>query len=443
MDEAYYAGFSRRILHGDLLVTGGMDCDKPPLQFYFGALGLALFGNSESAIRIVACAVSATECALLVWAMLPVAGSAAAVGAGLMLAAAPLHRAYGASGLTDAPFSLALALSCALALRKKSLASAVAMGAAIWSKQTALFFLPVPLVLLLATGESFRALRRWIGVTASVGGALFVWSLIFQHPRLGFIVLEHSGQSEVGIHWAGWGGRLREWVLFGKEILVWPGLLASLGAIGLLVSAALAFQKRIPKAWALVPLIPVYGLLVFSLMGMRMYDRYFMPLTWPLAAVPALAAAAAAPESKVGRSARWAVLALGLAAWVQARTYGFSQENQGAAGATSDGMHAVLEDLDRLSPRGGAVLSDEGGVFWLGSWYLPRTWACWDGASDENVRRLLKDDPIRPVYWLGREPHAPSNTWAWKLAVRERDPRGGGDWIALQVQGATQSGGQP
>ena len=40
MYEALYASFSRRILHGDLLLTSGLRNDKPPLQMYLGALGL-------------------------------------------------------------------------------------------------------------------------------------------------------------------------------------------------------------------------------------------------------------------------------------------------------------------------------------------------------------------------------------------------------------------
>jgi 4-amino-4-deoxy-L-arabinose transferase-like glycosyltransferase len=440
MDEAYYAGFSRGILHGDVLVTRGALCDKPPFQFYCGALGMALFGVSDNSVRIIDCAMSAAECAVLVWALLPLAGSAAALGASLLLATAPLHRAYGASGLTDVPFSLALSLSCILALRGRANASAVAMGIALWSKQTAFFFLPLPFLFLAVAGGQPRALKRWAAITAFGGGALFAWSFLFQHPRLGFIVLERAGQSEVGPHLNGWGGRISVWIELGREILVWPGLFPVLAFLGLLVSVALAIQNRIAKAWALIPLIPAYGLLVYSLMGMRLFDRYFTPLTWALAAIPALGAAATAPKSWIGRCARWAVLALGMAAWLQSRTYAFSPENQGAPGQTSEGIHSVLGDLRRLSPDGGAALSDEGGLFWLGSWYLPAAWSCWDGATDSNFCRLFQDKPTRPIYWVGREPHVPPAGWRWTPAVREKDPRGGGDWVALRVIGTRACG---
>ncbi len=189
MDEACIAGWSRRILHGDLLLTGGMRNDKPPLQMYLGALGLALFGESESAIRIVNAAVSALECGVLAWALVPVTGAGAALGAGWLLAVSPLHRGYGASGIMDGPLSFFMLLSFVLAARGRGAWSGLAWGLAFCSKQTALFLLPWPWVALLAASPSWRsALREWSLGAAVACVPLLLWELIFAHPRLGAFV---------------------------------------------------------------------------------------------------------------------------------------------------------------------------------------------------------------------------------------------------------------
>src|SRR5258708_26303961 len=106
MDEALYAGFSSRILHGDLLLTGGLNNDKPPLQPYLGAVGMALFGDNESAARIMDCLLSAAECAVLCWFLWPLAGALLALAAGLLVSGAPLAMGYRASALMDTPMSL-------------------------------------------------------------------------------------------------------------------------------------------------------------------------------------------------------------------------------------------------------------------------------------------------------------------------------------------------
>ena len=169
MDEALYAGFSRRILHGDLLLTGGLNNDKPPLQFYLGSLSMLLFGQSEPALRLLNAAASAATCGLVTYWLLPLAGGAGAVLGGVLLATAPLDANFGAAVLMDGPLALLLFVSFVMAARGKAEFAGLAWGLACAAKQTAFFALPLPL---LALALSPPRTGRWTGWSVGAAAAL-------------------------------------------------------------------------------------------------------------------------------------------------------------------------------------------------------------------------------------------------------------------------------
>lgn len=377
MDEALYATFSRRILHGDLLLTGGLNNDKPPFQFYLGALGLGLFGESESSIRWMNALCSALECGLLAWALVPVAGVAAALGAGFLLAASPLHRSYGATAIMDGPFSLFFFASFMLAARGRAWASGLAWGLALTCKQTALFFLPLPiLAVLLRSDLRGRDLRAWAqGALWPVLG-LGLWSLLFAHPRLGAFVGMSAHQPEVGLKLAGLGDRFVEWARLSGGLFLWPTAMTVALVLAPLVASALLLKGGAgARPWSLGAMFSLFGILVFAAMNMRSFDRYPVAYAWAVCALPALAASVFVADSFGRQVFGVAALVLGLGALFGARSQALPLDQQGVAGDRYDGYRALLLDLKQREPLGGALVSGQGGLRWMGGWYLGSGWA--------------------------------------------------------------------
>jgi 4-amino-4-deoxy-L-arabinose transferase-like glycosyltransferase len=406
MDEALYATFSKRILHGDLLLTGGLNNDKPPLQFYWGALGLGLFGESESGLRLMTALVSAVECGLLAWLLLPLAGTMAAAGAGLLLAASPLHRSFGSTAVMDGLLSLALLGSFGAALKKQPLLAGLAWGLACASKQTAFFLAPVPFLACLAVAEDWRtALKDWSVGAAIVLIPLFLWSALFSHPRLGMILGMAAHQPEVGLRGDGFLARLLLWQRQGQGCLTVPVWWWAAP----LVSAGLWWKGQ--KAWALGALFPVFGLALFAGLNMRLFDRYYVPLIWALAALPALAAALL-PRRRFFSAL---VLALGLFGWFQARNQVFPADQHGAAGSINDGQRDLLAWMDRLEPAGALAASDSGGLRWMGGWYLKGDWALNDGAGREELDALQAEHPGKALYLVSARGREKAVGRRWKL----------------------------
>ena len=414
MDEACIAGWSKRIVHGDLLLTGGMRNDKPPLQMYLGAIGLFLFGESESAIRLMNASLSALECGLLAWALVPVAGLAAALGAGLLLAASPLHRSYGATGIMDGPLSFFLLLSFVLAVRGRSSWSGLAWGLAFCAKQTALFLVPWPLLALLVTGLAWRtALVEWGLGAAMVCGPLMLWEVLFAHPRLGAFVGMAANQPEVGLRLGGMTERVQHWMQISSADLVWAPALTLLALAGPVVGLVLLWKAREgqARAWAWSLGFPLYGMAVFAALNMRFFDRYAVPYAWALCATPAVLASAWAAGSRGRRVFGVLSLVLGLAGMFLARTQALPTNQQGVAGSDYDGYRALLLDVKQREPLGGVIVSSQGGLRHMGAWYLNPAWRL---AETPEVPEVAG----RPFYAAEREGSAPPAAWKWKLLQR-------------------------
>jgi 4-amino-4-deoxy-L-arabinose transferase-like glycosyltransferase len=419
MDEACIAGWSRRILHGDLLLTGGLRNDKPPLQMYLGALGLGLFGESESAVRLMDAVLSAAECGLLAWALAPVAGTTAALGAGLLLASSPLHRGYGASGIMDGPLAFFTLLSFVLALRGQLWWAGLTWGLGFCSKQTALFFLPLPvLAVIVSDGLSVRNAKTFAHGATWACLPLILWSLLFSNPRLGAFVGMAANQPDVGFRLAGLADRLRRWMQSSGGLLPFAAPMPWLvwGAAALAPLLWWTAPNRALRAWALALAFPLFGMAVFAAMNMRFFDRYHLPLLWALCALPALLAAQWPPASTPRRAFAGVSLALGLAALLFARVTPLPLDQQGAAGNIYDGYRALLQDAKQLEPQGAILASSQGGLRHMGSWYLSPAWSL-----VESPEAPPADG--RPFYAAERLGTAPPTGWVWK-AVKRYDGQG-------------------
>lgn len=411
MDEALYAGFSRRILHGDLLLTGGLNNDKPPLQFYGGALSMALFGEREASARLLNAVASALECGLLSWALWPLAGFAGAALAGVLLAASPLGAGYGSSFLMDGPLSLLMLGSFVAASRKRAGLAGLLWALACAAKQTAYFLLPLPVLALVLAG-AFQD-RRSFGKGALAGLIpLWVWSALFQHPRLGMILLMRANQPEVGLGAHGPGAAA--WLDLLRRGSTQPGAINAVAALGVLALPALAWRSRRKAAlrpWLLAPLMVPGLLLLFCGLGMRGFDRYWLPALPFVAALPALGLAAL-PLGALRRVAAVLALLLLCASVRQARHLDITGL-QGSGWPGNDGFPQTCAGMEAASPQGGILAGDVGGLHWLGNWYLTRDWDCFESPTPESMKALEVASGGRPLYWLSHgEGMRPEREWS-------------------------------
>jgi 4-amino-4-deoxy-L-arabinose transferase-like glycosyltransferase len=399
-DEALYAGFSRRILGGDLLLTGGLNNDKPPLQAYLGAGSGLLFGTREGGLRLLNAALSAAECGLLGAALLPLAGLGAALLAGVLLASSPLGVGYGGALLMDGPMSLALLAACLAAGAGRAWLAGLLWALACGFKQTAGFLLPWPL-LALALGPSREG--RWRSFAAGALAGLLpvlVWSALFQHPRLGMILLMRANQPEVGF--GAHGLAAEGWLDLARRGFAQPGLVNAVAALGLLALPWLAWRSRGEarlRPWLLAALAAPSLLGLFLLLGLRGFERYWLPALPFVAALPALGVAAL-PAGMLRRGAGALCLLGALAVAAQARQLDI-HGTQGLGWERNDGFRELCQGLS--APIGGApavLAGTVGGLHWLGNWYLPHGWELHEAPDEAQVEALqAAASPTRPLYW--------------------------------------------
>ena len=144
---------------GDWMLPGALD--KPPLSIYLSALSLVAVGLRADEAGVLHLDPLLGEFAgrlpnallalLLTALMMRLAqrlyrSEFAALIAGFLTATSPFILAYGASAFTDMSLVFWALLSLYAALERRFMLVAVALGLALWSKQQALFALPLILV---------------------------------------------------------------------------------------------------------------------------------------------------------------------------------------------------------------------------------------------------------------------------------------------------------
>jgi 4-amino-4-deoxy-L-arabinose transferase-like glycosyltransferase len=431
MDEALYAGFSSRIVHGDLLLTGGLNNDKPPLQPYLGAFGMALFGRSESAVRFMNCMVSALECGALCWFAWPMAGPILALTASALLAGAPLAVGYGSSGLMDGPMSLFLLLAFFLAVSQKPWAAGLCWALAAASKQTAWFFLPFfAFAVTWGSYAPHASFKNFARAAAWVLLPLFVWSALFQHPRLGMIFLMKANQPEVGPGWSGMGERISQWFGMGAGLYQEPQLFPLLLLSGLAGSLLLLWRwKDLPgqRAWALAGLFTPLCLILLAALKMRLFERYLLPA----ASFGALAAILPLADFSRGRPGlRLLALPLLGALLLANRQIQIPATQQGLGYAFNDGFDSACAELKRERPEGGVLYSAESGAHWMGNYYLGPNWTLHEDQNTENLLKAMAADAAARPFLLARQGRVPAPPKGWRYV----SSNGFADWLILRME---------
>ncbi|MCS6871974.1 MAG: glycosyltransferase family 39 protein [Anaerolineae bacterium] len=282
-DEALYATYARRMSrYGDLLLSDA-PLDKPPLGMFVNALSFSALGESEFTARLPAVFFSLTNVAVCYALARRLISQRVALIVAAIIALSPFDLAFSGSAFHDPLLTLCCTL-CALMLgRAQALWAGVFAACAIATKQSALHFLPIYLLIGAAGLQrlTWRTIVTFSAPILAVSLALAAWSAARAAPvdfwTLGILnpgALRLIRSDEVL-------PRLARWLsLYGESVGFVPLLLIS--AYG----TWQAFQA--PTRASVVALIAACGLLAtllaYWLVAFPIYDRYLLPLV-PLTAL--------------------------------------------------------------------------------------------------------------------------------------------------------------
>jgi 4-amino-4-deoxy-L-arabinose transferase-like glycosyltransferase len=148
-DEALYATWALRIVSGQDPWLSNTPIDKPPLYLYTLALVLEILGSSEAAARLPSLAATALTVLLTFGLGRQLYGNRVGGLAAWLVALSPFTLMFAPTAFTD-PVLVALVMAaCLAAVHGQAAWAGVSLGLAIATKQQGIFFLPLPLTLLI------------------------------------------------------------------------------------------------------------------------------------------------------------------------------------------------------------------------------------------------------------------------------------------------------
>lgn len=198
-DEALYATFARLIASGRDPMLATVVVDKPPLPFYLTAASMSLFGPTEFAARLPFFFAGVISIALLHQLGCALYNRRAGTLAALALALSPIAILFAITLFTDTLLVAFLLWSLLMAVRQKWSWAGLAFGLAFACKQTALFFLP--LILLLGLINSLAPTRPrahtfihflWPAITCIA--LIFLWDFA-RHAPISFWIQGYADNN--------------------------------------------------------------------------------------------------------------------------------------------------------------------------------------------------------------------------------------------------------
>lgn len=400
-DEALYATYARRMArYGDLLLSDA-PLDKPPLGLFVNALSFSALGEREFAARLPAFFFSLLSLATCYKLTRRLLGERAALIGMAIMALSPFDLAFSGTAFHD-PLLTLCCLLCALALsHARPLWAGVFAACAIATKQSALQFLPIYVLVGAVALRKLRAgaVLRFGAPIVAVSLALAAWSAARAAPvdfwTLGILnpgALRLIRSDEVL-------PRLTRWLTLYSESVGFAPLLALV-----VYGAWRAWQQ--PTQASVCALISACGLLgtllAYWLIAFPMYDRYLLPLM-PLTAL------LIAHGMAQWRSRLATLLVFALIAPFALRT----AHNAHSIGVQSAFYHGVDELAAHINALDGAPIVYDHWLSWELRYYLgdsPRAQLVWY-PSAEWLSRDVCHLPT-PSYFAAPEAAA----WRW-LAV--------------------------
>ena len=299
-DEALYATFARFIASGPGrgLLLSHMLVDKPPLAFYLDGLSVAILGPSEFALRLPTFLASLVSVALVYGLGRRLFGAPAGLAGAWVMALSPFATQFSITVFVDPLLTTWILLGMWWLVHGRLGWGAAALALAWATKQTALLF--VPLALLLGLAGLPRPVRRR-SAAIFLGRAALLALIGVAVVTVLVIAWDIRREAPLSLYQQGYGdnasSRLASAAELGPRASVILGflhyftgndLVSILFLAGLAATLAFDFTRHVRAGWAEALLVLyVAGYLAgYWLVSLNLFDRYFLPLVplWALLA---------------------------------------------------------------------------------------------------------------------------------------------------------------
>jgi 4-amino-4-deoxy-L-arabinose transferase-like glycosyltransferase len=302
-DEAFFMTFARHAsVNGDWMLSGSLD--KPPLSIYMSALSMALVGNTTDTDGVLHLAPHIGEFSgrlpnvflaiLLVAVMMRLAhdlyhDERVTLLTGLLTATSPYLLMFGATAFTDMSLLFWLVVALGLAVRGKWGWAGIALGLAFWSKQQAIFYVPLFIVIILykyrrdgilpVRAPTVRFFRGWI-ITLLL---LLIWDTSRPDTSIFLLGTVNNAPDSLLANPSTYLIRLHEWLNL-SAWLIGPAWLTMIIVIIAVIGWLQHLIKRDPSRWW----DTLFGLFIMAYIGLHtvlafnQYDRYLLLIVPPL-----------------------------------------------------------------------------------------------------------------------------------------------------------------
>jgi len=300
-DEALFSTFARNAaLDGDWLLHGNLD--KTPLSIYASALSMNFVASSvqngvlnfdaklgEFAARLPNALASVVLTALVyMLAQRLYHRTAISAWAAIFVAFSPYTAVYGATAYTDVLMLTFGALAVLLAVRGKWFWSGVPMALAFASKQQALYFLP--LALMLGWAADRITARRLVAFLAPLimGVAILIGWDALRAQSTSLWALAAANNTPIGLITGDQVmPRLTDWLNYGRTLVGTPTIVL---AVAMLIMIGSETRRKLVRAARIDLLLLAYivgYLLINWLISFNIYPRYLLPVLIPVALLAA------------------------------------------------------------------------------------------------------------------------------------------------------------
>ncbi len=401
-DEAFFMTFARNAsVNGDWMLSGSLD--KPPLSIYTSAVSMMFTGITADNNGVLQLDVhigefsgrlpNAVYAILLVALMIRLAhdlyrNEKVALFAGLITATSPYLLAFGATTFTDMSLLFWGVLAVWLMLIRRYGWAGLAFGLAFWSKQQAIFFMPLVLGIYYLTCNRCREEAclfptfptiKFMATTSLMISLLFLWDT--SRPETSIFILGTVNNSPESLitPLSDYLLRLGEWLnlsgwLISHPILTWMSLILAIGG------TYWHFIHR-DKHYRLDIILWLYSIayvMLHTALALNQYDRYLLII------LPALILLCARGLTRIGRIPSLQRYVVGLLGFVLIVSSLYISQTHNPIGGNGGKYQGVDDFADYLNSKPIAtVIYDR----WLG-WELAYYMGQWT-----NKRRVYYPTP--------------------------------------------------
>lgn len=283
-------------VNGDWMLTGALD--KPPLSIYSSAVSMIISGITSDAGGVLQLDVHRGELSarlpnvlyaiLLVALMMRLAHdlyhqSTVTLLAGIITATSPYLLAFGATAFTDMSLLFWGTFALWLSVRQRYGWAGLALGLAFWSKQQAIFFVPIITIVSMhqiTAPSAHQRRRRALGVIMLLVmlGLLMIWDATRIDTSIFVLGTLNNTPDSLIAPTTDYLPRLAKWSQLGVWLLGHP--IVTVGLVGMAIAGHLwavlqGRHQRIDSVFILIIMAYIAG---HTVLAFNQYDRYLLIL---------------------------------------------------------------------------------------------------------------------------------------------------------------------